>query len=108
MADDHDRGPRLSDLLHTLFQVRTRGLFGEAEKLSLGSYLSGILIGSEVQRGLAHFEFDAVTIVSSEKLARLYSAVFEAHGLSNIRCVDSGTAAARGLWRIWQSRSEPQ
>jgi 2-dehydro-3-deoxygalactonokinase len=43
-----DEASRDGDLLHHLFAVRTHGLFGELPATALRSYLSGLLIGHEL------------------------------------------------------------
>lgn len=54
-----DRGCALSarqrsgSLLHTLFSVRTTGLFGKVDPADLPSYMSGLLIGEEIREAKA-------------------------------------------------------
>lgn len=61
-------------LLHTIFGTRTLGLFGTLAPEALPSYLSGLLIGSEIAaatRGQTSKE--AVTILASAALATRYA-----------------------------------
>jgi 2-dehydro-3-deoxygalactonokinase len=92
------------DLLHTLFNVRTQALFKKKPPEMLPSYLSGILIGSEVCGGVRQRTADCAVIISSPELGSLYQLAMSAAGLSNIRRVDGADAVARGLWRLWQLR----
>lgn len=92
-------------LLHQLFSVRTLGLFGRLAPTALESYLSGMLIGSE----LASARYGgylpasgptqaAIVIVGNHRLASLYR---QALSLMGLRSTSAPTdAAARGLWRI--------
>jgi 2-dehydro-3-deoxygalactonokinase len=43
------RSPDAGNLLHSLFSVRTLGLLGRVSPLGLPSYMSGLLIGAEMQ-----------------------------------------------------------
>jgi len=45
------RAPDAANLLHSLFSVRTLGLLGGLARRSLASYLSGLLIGAEMEDG---------------------------------------------------------
>ncbi len=53
-----------SDLLHGLFNVRTRGLFQSSEAEGLVSYLSGLLIGNEICGATRWFPAKSITIVA--------------------------------------------
>ncbi len=90
--------PSLSRLL---FSVRTEGLFGRLPATSLSSYLSGVLIGAEIQGGLtAHGPAPRVTIIGAPALAGLYADALALAGVEVAATVDGGIAAARGLWRL--------
>ncbi len=83
---DHDAGATAEDapafelgvrtsegaggLLRHLFSVRTRGLFGELSALQLPSYLSGLLIGHELQGLLGGARH--VHVIGSELLVQRY------------------------------------
>jgi 2-dehydro-3-deoxygalactonokinase len=90
------------DLLHLLFNVRTRGLLKGEPPAALASYLSGLLIGSEVAGALRHHSGNAVTVIASLALGRLYQTALSAAGCREILHADAGEAAVRGLWRLWQ------
>ena len=93
--DDHD-------LLALLFAVRTKGLFGQMQPAALSSYLSGLLIGSEVAGGLRHQATLPVSIIASPGLAQLYALALSAGGCSDVALVEADTATACGLWKLWQ------
>ena len=91
-------------LLKRLFSVRTLGLFDELPKTGLRSYLSGLLIGSEMLEAKAVLgaELDGserpVTILGGAELVALYA---EAARFFGLRC-ETGRPemAALGLARI--------
>ena len=88
-------------LLSHLFSVRTRGLFGELSATRLPSYLSGLLIGHELQ-GLAG-QRGQVHLIGGQALLRRYErALF----LRGIEAQSHGEAlTARGLHRLARSRA---
>jgi 2-dehydro-3-deoxygalactonokinase len=92
-------------LLHSLFSVRTQGLFAQRAPATLASYLSGILIGSEVSTEARFHDWVApVTVIASAELARLYQAALSVAGCRDVRFVDADAAVVQGLWRIWGFR----
>ena len=111
-ADKHDEpafidGVRRAladyDLLHTLFSVRTRGLFEPESQAGLASYLSGIVIGSEVSGASRCQPMDSVIVVAPRMLGGLYGTALSVAGFRDVRHVDANQAAVQGLWRLWQS-----
>jgi 2-dehydro-3-deoxygalactonokinase len=90
-----DRSAQSQGLLHHLFGVRARGLFGEIQPSSLASYFSGILIGHEVR---AYEPSGPVAIVGAVELSRLYGRALGRLGVE-FHLV-GGEPAARGLWLI--------
>ena len=85
-----------SGLLCHLFSVRTRGLFGELSAAQLPSYLSGLLIGHELNGLLAGAPH--VHLVGSELLVQRYR---RALALRGVEAQPHGEAlAARGLYRL--------
>jgi len=73
-------------LSHLLFGVRTLGLFDKLPRSALASYLSGLLIGTEMKDALAWTGTRQVIAVGSPKLlenyrigAQLFGLTFEAH-----------------------------
>lgn len=69
-------------LSHALFGVRTLGLFGKLPRSGLSSYLSGLLIGTEMQDAVAWTGTEAVIAVGSPKLLDNYRIAAETFGLA--------------------------
>jgi 2-dehydro-3-deoxygalactonokinase len=92
------------DLLHGLFNVRTRGLFEPESAAGLASYLSGLLIGHEICEAIRRFPAKSITIIAEPQLASLYNLVLTGFGTADAVIADVGAVTARGLWRIWQAR----
>jgi 2-dehydro-3-deoxygalactonokinase len=83
-------------LLSHLFSVRTRGLFGELSAVQLPSYLSGLLIGHELQGLLAGAR--QLHLIGSEALVQRYR---RALALRHVEVQVHGEAlASRGLYRL--------
>ncbi len=82
-----------------LFTVRTEGLFDEIVPTALADYLSGLLIGAEVARGI-HGEDGPITIIAEAALADRYAAAFARAGIADTKKIDGNDAAAAGLWAI--------
>jgi 2-dehydro-3-deoxygalactonokinase len=106
-SDAFDRGVRRSraespDLLHTLFGVRTLGLFERMPRGSLASYLSGLLIGAEIASALnwAGTPRRMMAIGSSQLLAR-YDAAARQFGLI-FDMTESGALLPPALFAIAQ------
>jgi 2-dehydro-3-deoxygalactonokinase len=89
-------------LLKRLFSARTLGLFGELPESSVASYLSGLLIGTELREALDCPELSAadreITIVGASGLSLRYLAAIEHAGLRGHPAADH--AGARGLFLI--------
>lgn len=94
------------DLLHTLFNVRTSGLFRSKRADVLSSYLSGLLIGYEVLGAGKLHSGGPVTVIAAPPLAQLYDRALAILGFRDIRIQDVDAVTARGLWRIWQARKD--
>jgi 2-dehydro-3-deoxygalactonokinase len=83
-------------LLHHLFGVRARGLFGELTEDASASYLSGMLIGHEIRS--AHGKRGQVHLLCSAQLAEIYGLAFTVLGIeANALDPDSVT---KGLFRL--------
>jgi 2-dehydro-3-deoxygalactonokinase len=83
-------------LLHHLFGVRARGLFGELTEAASASYLSGMLIGNEIRS--AHGKRGQVHLLCSAQLAEIYGLAFTVLGIeANALDPDSVT---KGLFRL--------
>jgi 2-dehydro-3-deoxygalactonokinase len=90
------RSGQSGGLLHHLFGVRSRGLFGEIAAGSAASYLSGILIGHEL-RSAGRSE-DRFYVLCAAPLAELYSKAAATIGAAAVAL--DPNAAARGLFRL--------
>jgi 2-dehydro-3-deoxygalactonokinase len=96
---DDARNPR--DLLNQLFAVRTKGLFGALRADELPSYLSGLLIGHELNDLPPHVE--SLHVVAAERLLALYGEALAQRGLSMRAHADQ--AAARGIRALAERRN---
>jgi 2-dehydro-3-deoxygalactonokinase len=86
-------------LLHTIFGTRTLGLFGTLAPEALPSYLSGLLIGSEIAAATRDFASkERVTILASASLAERYAKACAICGVT--ASVGPENAAVTGLARI--------
>jgi 2-dehydro-3-deoxygalactonokinase len=94
------------ELLHLLFSVRTCGLFNDLPAAALPSYLSGLLIGSEIACGLRQAPAGGITLIASAALADLYRLALSDAGYTEVAVVDAAAATSRGLWRLWELRTE--
>ncbi|MEO6454798.1 MAG: 2-dehydro-3-deoxygalactonokinase, partial [Ginsengibacter sp.] len=86
-----------SHILHTAFLVRTNQLFGKFSKPENYNYLSGLLIGTELQQLIK--KDIPLTLVSSKKLEQSYSAALSILGLK-FKVQNSEEALIRGQYRI--------
>jgi 2-dehydro-3-deoxygalactonokinase len=95
------RGER-GGLLKRLFSGRTLGLFGQLPAEAIASYLSGLLIGTEVGEALDCLEQapveQEVTVIGSSDLTERYMTAIEGAGLRGRQA--AADAAARGLFLI--------
>lgn len=82
-----------------LFTVRTEGLFDEIAPTALADYLSGLLIGAEVARGIDGAD-GPIAIIAEAALADRYATAFARAGIADTKCIDGNDAAAAGLWAI--------
>jgi 2-dehydro-3-deoxygalactonokinase len=91
-----------SGLLKRLFSGRTLGLFERLPESGIASYLSGLLIGTEIEEALAwtraRIDPGGVTVIGASGLAERYLSALEAKGLAARRAADD--IVARGLFRI--------
>jgi len=96
-----ERAGQDGELGHQLFGVRTLVLTGMMSDTSASSYLSGLLIGSEV-RSLAR-EDDDVHLIGDVTLCTLYQKALSEFGVNS--AIEPEGAALRGLFRIARSLS---
>jgi 2-dehydro-3-deoxygalactonokinase len=86
-------------LLNRVFSVRTLGLFGELSDHALASYLSGLLIGSEIGAARSmRFSGRAPVLLGSADLVRLYARALRIAGIAP--CIGPTDCAASGMARI--------
>jgi 2-dehydro-3-deoxygalactonokinase len=87
-------------LLRRLFSARTLGLFDVLPESALASYLSGLLIGSEIEEALSCLEVadTEIRVIGASKLARHYRDALAARGLRVRPARDD--ASARGQFLI--------
>ncbi len=97
-----DRAMADKSFLSLIFSVRTEGLFNHIAPESLSSYLSGLLIGSEVRPEIIRHGIRPVGIVGDGTLARLYKRALAHVGFTEITTHDGDEASADGLWAIAQ------
>jgi len=96
------RAREAGGLLHHLFGARALGLMGDLAPEEVESYLSGLLIGHELQAAIAGAPPDGpVHLAGSATLCRLYALAFAEFGL-DCRQHDPDIAA-RGLALIGRS-----
>ena len=92
------------DLLHVLFECRSRRLSGELAAADTASYLWGMLIGSDVKgalRLLGDSDSAQVFVIGASPLIKLYSLAISALG-GQPSSIDGRAAAVAGLGRIQQ------
>ena len=83
-------------MLHHLFGVRSRGLFGELQETASASYLSGLLIGHEIHA--AGLNGQTVHLLCTPQLVDVYRQAFDVLGLES-STLDSN-AVTKGLFRL--------
>jgi 2-dehydro-3-deoxygalactonokinase len=81
----------LGSFTHGLFSVRSKQLFGELSKSQASSYLSGLLIGSDVRAALNAEEWQLsqlnnVSIIGAKHLSEQFSLVLNLHGIKSDIC----------------------
>lgn len=93
-------------VLHALFEARSRHLYAGLEREQVGSFLSGVLIGSEVitQRSL-HAAGTRVLLVGARDMNRLYRRVLEECDFT-VEEIDSDAASLAGLRTLAQCHEE--
>jgi 2-dehydro-3-deoxygalactonokinase len=107
-ADAFARGVRYGleapqALLSRVFSARTLGLFGHLGAASLPSYLSGLLIGSEIGGALEAPQLDAITVLGNAALTQRYTDAFAIAIAGLSAQAGAADCAALGLWRIAQA-----
>jgi 2-dehydro-3-deoxygalactonokinase len=94
-------------LLNRLFQARARVLDGAMTGEEVGPYLSGLLVGTEVQGALARFPgTDTVTLVAEGLIAAHYVAALRVHGIT-VEIITPERAFIDGLAALAAARRRP-
>jgi 2-dehydro-3-deoxygalactonokinase len=96
-----DDASKAGDLLAHLFAVRTKGLFGDLESSALPAYLSGLLIGHELNDLPDRVE--SLHLIAGEHLLNLYDEALCRRGFHPHSHPD--VLAARGLYALAQRRN---
>jgi 2-dehydro-3-deoxygalactonokinase len=94
-----------AQLLHRLFECRSRRLSGELAPHTAAAYMSGLLIASDVL-GALRLLADSITarsvvVVGSSELSGLYAAALAAHGYET-SAVSGAQASLAGLAYVYQ------
>ncbi len=95
-----DDGGGAGALLHRVFSVRTLGLFDELAPTEAADYLSGMLIGAEIQDA-AH-GLSEVIVIGSEAMAARYTLALQHAGLDATAAPPD--CAAAGLYAIARAK----
>ena len=90
-----------AELIHLLFEVRSRQLKGELKRKDAAAYLSGLIIGQDVSGAKRFFRSDLgeaghVVVIGSPKLGELYAQALKTRDLPVTR-IDGETASLAGL-----------
>jgi 2-dehydro-3-deoxygalactonokinase len=90
-------------LTHQLFSVRTRGLFNEIAPEHLPDYLSGMLIGHELQAGLAWRRAAGLTaaplaLIGEPRLCARYAQALQHYDVHSAAVLPNTVPA--GLWQL--------
>ncbi len=86
---------RDSNLLNSLFHVRTARLFEEHTPGQNYHYLSGLLIGSEL-KDIATQQYHRITLVASGVFTTLYQQALQELGVASINSLDADEALIAG------------
>jgi 2-dehydro-3-deoxygalactonokinase len=111
-ADGLERFDRFQhgQLLHRLFECRSRRLAGELAESAAAAYLSGLLVASDVRGALRALEGTStepvVHLVGAPQLTALYAAALARRNYAG-PAVDGAAASLAGLTHIYQSLPLP-
>ena len=90
-----------AELIHLLFEVRSRQLRGELNREDAAAHLSGLIIGQDVSGAKRLFraelpEAQRITVIGAPRLSQLYAQALGAHGFAT-RQIDGEIASLGGL-----------
>jgi len=98
-----------AQLLHRLFECRSRQLSGELAAQSSAAYLSGLIVASDVHGALTALASAAtersVCLIGTPRLMQLYSLALESHGRATSQ-LDGAQASLAGLARVQHRLSQ--
>ena len=102
--DAFKEGIRLSGspggLSHHVFSIRSRLVAGESSYGAHASYLSGLLIGAEINAGLTFCPVKhSITLIGNKSLLRQYDLAFSLFDIATTSML-SDEASVRGLWKL--------
>ncbi len=89
-----------SNLLNSIFHVRTFRLFDYHSAKQNYHYLSGLLIGSEL-RELLIKKYNSLTLVATGVFTNLYKHALDVLKVSEIRCIDADEALINGQCKMF-------
>ncbi len=95
-----DRAMDDKSFLSLVFSVRTEALFGHIQPQSLSSYLSGLLIGSEVRTEITRHGKRPVGLIGDGTLSNLYKRALLHVGFTDVSQHNGDDASSAGLWAI--------
>jgi 2-dehydro-3-deoxygalactonokinase len=95
-ADGVCRSADPGGVLHHLFGVRSRSLFGDLPDTAAASYLSGLLIGHEIRA--ARTVNRPIHLLCTPQLAEIYRQAFDAVGMESSTL--DANAVTDGLFRL--------
>jgi 2-dehydro-3-deoxygalactonokinase len=94
-----------AQLLHRLFECRSRRLAGELAETAAAAFLSGLLVASDVRGALRAFEGlgaePLVQLIGAPQLTALYAAALAGRGFAS-HSIDGAAAALAGLTYVYQ------
>lgn len=88
-----------TDLTAELFSTRARVILGRADAAHAASYVSGLLIGSDVRIGLGRLRADVVPVLGAPVLTARFAAALTLAGRTAVEH-DGGTAFIAGMMAI--------
>jgi 2-dehydro-3-deoxygalactonokinase len=90
-----------AQLLHRLFECRSRTLAGELVPQEAAAFLSGLLVASDIAGAIAALgATPSVYLIGSPNLTRLYADGLGHHGLDPTHTIDGSAASLAGLAQI--------
>ncbi|MEJ7827772.1 MAG: 2-dehydro-3-deoxygalactonokinase [Segetibacter sp.] len=90
-----------SNLLHSLFLVRTNQVFKKLSKQENYYYLSGLLIGAQL-RDLTNIAFAGLTVVGNATLTPYYIAALRIVGLPEAEIISADEALIKGQYKVYK------